>query len=54
VCTIANLPAPGSYIISETTPPAGYSPGPDQTVSITTSPGTAAATFVDLTAVGTA
>ena len=47
MCTIAPLPAPGSYIISETTPPSGYSPGPDQTVTITTSPGAAAATFTD-------
>ena len=47
VCTIINLPAPGSYIISETTPPSGYSGSPDQTVTIATSPGAAAATFSD-------
>jgi hypothetical protein len=52
VCTISSLSAPGSYIISETAPPPGYSPGPDQTVSITTSPGVASATFVDSPAVG--
>jgi hypothetical protein len=47
ICTIANLPAPGSYIVSETTPPSGYSAGPDQTVTITTSPGATAVTFTD-------
>jgi hypothetical protein len=47
VCTIAGLAAPGSYIISETTPPTGYTGSPDQTVTIPTSPGVATATFTD-------
>jgi hypothetical protein len=47
VCTIAFLPAPGSYIVSETTPPTGYSAGPDETVTITTSPGAVSASFTD-------
>jgi hypothetical protein len=46
-CTIAGLPAPASYIISETTPPSGYSASPDQTVTIATSPGAVAAAFTD-------
>jgi Prealbumin-like fold domain len=47
VCTIANLAAPDSYIVAETTPPSGYTPGPAQTVTITTSPGAASVTFTD-------
>lgn len=47
VCTIAGLAAPASYIISETNPPSGYVAGADQTVTITTSPGVAAVTFID-------
>jgi hypothetical protein len=47
VCTINNLSAPASYIISETTPPTGYSGSPDQTVTITTSPGAVSVAFTD-------
>jgi Prealbumin-like fold domain len=47
VCTIANLAAPDSYIVAETTPPSGYTAGPAQTVTITTSPGAASVTFTD-------
>jgi hypothetical protein len=47
VCTISGLAAPAGYIVSETTPPTGYSAGPDQDVSITTSPGAVGVTFID-------
>lgn len=47
VCTVAGLPAPASYIISETGPPSGYLGSPDQTVTITTSPGAVAVAFTD-------
>jgi hypothetical protein len=53
VCTISPLlPSPGSYIISETSPPPGYSGSPDQTVTITTSPGSVGVTFTDTSATG--
>ena len=47
VCTIAPLAAPGSYIVSETTPPPTYTGSPDQIVTIATSPGAAAVSFTD-------
>jgi hypothetical protein len=47
VCAISGLAAPGSYIVSETRPPTGYTGGPDQTVTITTSPGVTSVAFVD-------
>ena len=47
VCTITGLPAPASYIVSETGPPTGYTAAADQTASITTSPGVASLSFID-------
>ena len=46
-CTIANLAAPGSYVVNEMSPPAGYLPAASQTVTIPSAPGSVGAVFID-------
>jgi uncharacterized surface anchored protein len=46
-CTITGLTTPGTYTVHEVTPPPGYGPGPDQTVTFSGGPQTINVVFTD-------
>ncbi len=47
-CSITGLATPGTYTVHEVTPPPGYGPGPDQTVTFSGGPQTINVVFTDV------
>ncbi len=47
-CQITGLTTPGTYTVHEVTPPPGYGPGPDQTVTFSGGPQTINVVFSDV------